>query len=144
MRSIEILMIEDNLGDIELTRHALSSGHLNNRLNVVEDGEKALDYLYQRGDYIDAVRPDLILLDLNLPKISGREVLEDIKFNKMLSIIPVVVLSSSEDAKDVQSMYELNANSFVTKPVLIDDFIRVTQAIESFWVEVSKLPTRNG
>ena len=140
-QAIEILMIEDNPGDVELTREALNSGKLRNRLHVVDDGEQALDFLYQRGDYADAPRPDLVLLDLNLPKLNGREVLADVKNNKELSSIPVIVLSSSEDAQDIKSTYALNANSFVTKPVRIEDFLSVTQAIEHFWIEIVKLPS---
>jgi len=142
-QSIEILMVEDNPGDIELTREALRAGKLKNHLNVVEDGEAALDFLYQRGDYSDAPRPDLVFLDLNLPKMNGREVLADIKSNPDLKIIPVIILSSSEDAGDIKTMYSLNANSFVTKPVRIDDFIKVTQAIEHFWIEIVKLPSQS-
>ncbi len=138
--SIEILMVEDNPGDIELTRQALVDGKLRNNFHVVEDGEAALDFLYTRGEYQDAPRPDLILLDLNLPKLNGREVLADIKSNQDLLTIPVVILSSSDDAHDVQEAYSLNANSFVTKPVRVEDFLRVARAIEHFWVEIVKLP----
>lgn len=134
-------MIEDNHGDIELTRQALKNGKLLNELHIVEDGEAALDFLYRRNDYVDAVRPDLILLDLNLPKISGRDVLKQIKADKALSGTPVIVLSSSEDAADIKESYSLNANSFVTKPVRVDDFIDVVKSIEQFWVEIVKLPS---
>jgi len=139
--SIEVLMIEDNIGDIELTREAMATGKLRNNLHVAMDGEQGLDFLYRRGQYTDAPRPDLILLDLNLPKFSGREVLAKIKADSALSSIPVIVLSSSEDAEDIRSSYELNANSFVTKPVRIDDFLNVAQAIEHFWIEIVKLPS---
>lgn len=139
--SIEILMVEDNPGDIELTREALRVGKLHNHFNVVEDGEAALDYLFKRPPFENAIRPDLILLDLNLPKLGGREVLKEVKSNKELSTIPVVILSSSEDAGDIQKAYELNANSFVTKPVKIDSFIQVAQAIEHFWIKIVKLPS---
>ncbi|MEO0443380.1 MAG: response regulator [Pseudomonadota bacterium] len=140
-QAIEILMVEDNPGDVELTREALSNGKLRNRLHVVEDGEMALDFLYQQGGYEDAPRPDLILLDLNLPKLNGREILAEVKSNKDLAAIPIIVLSSSEDAQDIQQSYALNANSFVTKPVKIKDFLSVTQAIEHFWIEIVKLPS---
>lgn len=139
--AIEILMVEDNPGDIELTRQALVDGKLQNQFNVVEDGEAALNYLFKRPPYENAARPDLILLDLNLPKLSGREVLAEIKADKLFSTIPVVILSSSEDALDIQSMYQLNANSFVTKPVKIENFIEVVQAIEHFWIKIVKLPS---
>ncbi|MBX2808388.1 MAG: response regulator [Cellvibrionaceae bacterium] len=138
--SIKILMVEDNPGDVELTREAMNSGKLNNTLYVVDDGEQALDFLYRRGDYVDSPRPDLILLDLNLPKINGREVLAEVKGDPALSTIPIIILSSSADTKDIQASYALNANSFVTKPVRIEEFLRVTQAIEHFWIEIVKLP----
>ncbi|MGH1485654.1 MAG: response regulator [Cellvibrionaceae bacterium] len=138
---IEILMVEDNPGDVELTREALATGKFRNNLHITEDGEKALDFLYQRGEFTNAPRPDLVLLDLNLPKVSGREVLADVKSNDKLMSIPVVVLSSSEDARDIEATYELNANSFVTKPVRIEDFLQVAQAIEHFWIEIVKLPS---
>lgn len=137
---IEILMVEDNPADVELTREALSSGKLSNHLHVAEDGEIALDFLYQRGEYADAPRPDLIFLDLNLPKVCGKEVLADIKSHHSLKLIPVIILSSSEDAQDIDDIYSLNANSFVCKPVKVDDFIKVAQAIEHFWIEIVKLP----
>lgn len=139
---IEILMVEDNPGDVELTREALATGKLCNHLHIVDDGEKALDFIYQRGAFIAVPRPDLILLDLNLPKVSGREVLKEVKAKPDLSAIPLVVLSSSEDAQDIQQSYDLNANSFVTKPVCIEDFLKVVQTIEHFWVEIVKLPSR--
>lgn len=139
-KPVEILMIEDNPGDVELTRQALSGGKVKNNLNIAEDGEEALDYLYQRGKFENATRPDLIFLDLNLPKVSGKEVLADIKSNNDLKTIPVIILSSSEDAGDIRKTYELNANSFVTKPVRVEDFIKVAQAIEHFWIEIVKLP----
>lgn len=140
MKPVQILMVEDNLGDIELSRVALKRGKLVNELNVVEDGEAALDYLHQRGEYADAIRPDLVMLDLNLPKISGRDVLKEIKGDDDLSSIPVIVLSSSEDASDIKESYSLNANSFVTKPVKVEDFVDVVSSIEHFWIEIVKLP----
>lgn len=141
MGTVQILMIEDNLGDIELTRQALKRGKLLNELHIVEDGEAALDFLYQRNQFNDAMRPDLILLDLNLPKISGRDVLKQVKEDKDLASIPIVVLSSSEDAADIKESYSLNANSFVTKPVRVDDFVNVVKSIEQFWIEIVKLPS---
>ena len=141
MKAVQILMVEDNPGDIELSRQALKQGKLLNDLHVVENGEAALDFLYQRGEYADAVRPDLILLDLNLPKVSGRDVLKQVKADKNLAAIPLIVLSSSEDANDIKETYELNANSFVTKPVQVEDFITVVNSIEQFWIEIVKLPS---
>jgi CheY-like chemotaxis protein len=138
--AIEILMVEDNPADVELTKEAFSEGKLNNTLHVVNDGEEALDYLYKRGRFADAITPHIVLLDLNLPKINGREVLAAIKGDEELSSIPVIILSSSEDSGDIKQSYALNANSFVTKPVAIDDFIEVVKSIEHFWVEIVKLP----
>ena len=141
MKAVQILMVEDNPGDIELSRQALKQGKLLNDLHVVENGEAALDFLYQRGEYADAVRPDLILLDLNLPKVNGRDVLKQVKQDKNLAAIPLIVLSSSEDANDIKETYELNANSFVTKPVQVEDFVKVVNSIEQFWIEIVKLPS---
>ncbi|MGH1485655.1 MAG: response regulator [Cellvibrionaceae bacterium] len=138
---IEVLLVEDNPGDIELTREALSAGKLINNIHVVEDGEEALDFLYQEKQYVNVSRPDLILLDLNLPKLNGREVLAKIKSNPELSSIPVVILSSSEDADDIEKAYSLSANSFVTKPVRVNDFVRVAQTLEDFWIGIVKLPS---
>lgn len=140
MRPLDILVVEYNVVDIEFTRVALLKGKLKNTVNVVEDGEAALDYLYQRGAYAQASRPDLILLDLNLPKMSGHDVLTDIKANNSLKSIPVIVLSSSENMDDVRKTYQLNANSFIAKPVTFENFIKVTQAIEEFWIKIVKLP----
>jgi len=143
MVSINILLIEDNPGDVELTREALiESGKLMNTLEVARDGEVALDYLYKRNGFSNVNTPDLILLDLNLPKLDGRDVLKVIKEDAGLSKIPVIILSSSEAASDIQKSYQLHANCFVTKPVQLDDFIRVVQSIESFWIDIVRLPNR--
>lgn len=142
MSSIEILLVEDNPGDIELTKEALEQGKLKNNINVCEDGEEALDYLLRRNQYEDAKRPDLIFMDLNLPKLNGRDVLKTIKEDSDLMSIPVVILSSSEAAKDIQSTYNLHANCFVSKPVQIDDFMRVVQTVEYFWFDIVKLPSK--
>ncbi len=140
MRSIEILLVEDNLGDVELTKEALNEGKINNKLNVVNDGEMALEYVYKRGVYQDATTPDIILLDLNLPKYDGREVLQQLKSDPATKHIPIIILSSSEAAHDIQQSYDLHANCFVTKPIQLDDFIKVVQMIESFWIDIVKLP----
>jgi len=140
VRAIEILMVEDNPGDIRLTQEALSNGKVNNQLHVVEDGVAALDYLFRRGSYEQVKRPDLILLDLNLPKKDGREVLAVIKKDDSLRTIPVVVLTTSQAEGDVQRAYALNANCYVTKPVGLNEFNRVAQAIEHFWLAVVTLP----
>ena len=140
-RMIEILMIEDNPGDIELTKEAFSMGKLRNRLHVIEDGEEALNYIFRRGQHENAIRPDLILLDLNLPKVDGKTILEKVKTDDTLRTIPIIILSSSQDARDIQETYKLNANSFVTKPVKVRDFLNIVKSIEGFWVEIVKLPT---
>lgn len=137
---IEILMIEDNPGDVRLTQEALKENKMYNRLHVVSDGVEAMAFLRHEGRYADAPRPDLILLDLNLPKKDGREVLAEIKADENLKRIPVVVLTSSQAEEDVLRTYNLHANCYVTKPVDLDQFIRVVQSIEEFWLTIVKLP----
>lgn len=139
-RPVEILLVEDNPGDVRLTRESLKDGKIHTRLNVVSDGEEALAFLYRRGPYATAPRPDLILLDLNLPRRSGREVLAEIKVDENLRRIPVVVLTSSEAEQDILASYDLNANCYITKPVDLEQFIRVVRSIEDFWLTVVKLP----
>lgn len=138
--TVEILLVEDNPGDVRLTREALREGKVRNNLHVVTDGVQALRYLRQEGEYRDATRPDLILLDLNLPRMSGREVLEVIKADPRLRSIPVVVLTSSEAEQDILRAYELNANCYITKPVDLDQFITVVKSIEDFWLTIVRLP----
>ncbi len=140
LRAIEILMVEDNPGDVRLTREALKGGKVWNQLHVVEDGVAALDFLYRRAPFQSAPRPDLILLDLNLPKMDGREVLSRIKSDDTLKTIPVVVLTTSQAEEDVVRAYRLNANCYVTKPVDLHQFNRIVQAIEEFWLTVVRLP----
>lgn len=142
MESINILLVEDNKGDIELTRESLSRGKLKNRLTVVEDGESALNYLFKRAPYADVMRPDIVLLDLNLPKVSGRDILKALKQDESLNDIPVIILSSSQDAFDIKEAYQLHANCFVSKPVSLSSFIQVVQSIESFWINIVKLPQK--
>lgn len=139
-RAIEILMVEDNPGDVRLTREALKGAKVWNQVHVVEDGVAALDYLYRRPPYEAAPRPDLILLDLNLPKMDGREVLAVIKSDPSLKRIPVVVLTTSQAEEDVLRAYNLNANCYVTKPVDLHQFNRIVQVIEDFWLSVVTLP----
>jgi CheY-like chemotaxis protein len=139
-RTIEVLMIEDNPGDARLAREALKESPLPTRLSVVADGDAGLDFLRRRQAHAAAPRPDLILLDLNLPGKSGREVLAEIKADPDLRRIPVVVLTSSQADKDVRDSYDLHANCYVTKPVDLDQFLRVVRAIEDFWLTVVKLP----
>lgn len=139
-RPIEVLLVEDNPVDAMVTREALIEGKICNRLHVVEDGVEALDFLYRRGKYEKAPRPDLILLDLNLPRKDGREVLLDIKNHAELKFIPVVVLTTSESDADILRSYELHANCFVTKPVELEQFSQVIRSIEGFWFSIVKLP----
>ncbi|TMB72144.1 MAG: response regulator [Chloroflexi bacterium] len=139
---VQILLVEDNPGDVRLTREALKEAKFRNTVQVVGDGVEALAYLHQQGQYGGAMRPHLIMLDLNLPRMDGREVLAAIKKDADLRRIPVVVLSSSEAESDIARAYELHANAYVTKPVDIDHFLQVVKAIEEFWVEIVKLPSQ--
>ena len=139
-KSIEILLVEDNPGDVRLTQEALKDAKVLNNLHVVEDGVEAMAFLRQEGKHADAPRPDVILLDLNLPKKDGREVLAEIKADPALMCIPVVVLTTSQAEEDILKSYNLHANCFVTKPVDLDQFIRVVQSIEQFWLTIVKLP----
>jgi len=139
---VQILLVEDNPGDVRLTREALKEAKFRNKVEVVGDGVEALAYLRQEGQYSGAMRPHLIMLDLNLPRMDGREVLAAIKEDEDLRRIPVVVLSSSEAESDIARAYELHANCYVTKPVDIDHFLTVVKSIEEFWVEIVKLPTQ--
>ena len=138
--SVEILLVEDNPGDVRLTIEALKEGKVANEINVVVDGIEALAFLQREGKYKNAPKPDLILLDLNLPKKNGREVLAEIKMNPHLKCIPVVVLTSSQAEKDIVATYNLHANCYITKPVDFDQFIKVVKSIENFWFKVVKLP----
>ena len=138
---VQILLVEDNPGDVRLTREALKEAKFRNKVQVVGDGVEALAYLRQQGEYNGAMRPHLIMLDLNLPRMDGREVLAAIKKDADLRRIPVVVLSSSEAEADIARAYELHANAYVTKPVDIEHFLQVVKAIEEFWVEIVKLPS---
>ena len=137
---IEILLVEDNAGDIRLTKEALKEGKVLNKLTVVQDGVEALLCLRQQGQYAQARRPDLILLDLNLPKKDGREVLQEIKNDESLKLIPVVILTTSQDEQDVLKTYGLHANCYITKPVELEQFITVVKAIEDFWLGIVVLP----
>ena len=140
VKPIEILLIEDNLGDVRLTMEALKEAKVVNHLTVLKDGEEALTYLRRQGPYAHATRPHLILLDLNLPRKDGREVLAQIKAEEPLKRIPVVVLTTSEDEQDVLKSYNLHANCYITKPVDLDQFIRVVRSIEDFWLGIVVLP----
>ncbi len=140
LRPIEVLMVEDNPGDVRLTREALRGGKIWNEIHVVMDGVAALDFLYRKPPYERAPRPDLVLLDLNLPKKDGREVLAAIKGDPNLKAIPVVILTTSQAEEDVIRAYNLNCNCYVTKPVDFDQFTRIVQTIEQFWLSVVTLP----
>lgn len=139
-RPVEILLVEDNPDDVALTRAALEEGKVWSNLSVAEDGVRALEFLRRTGDFSDAPVPDLILLDLNLPKKDGREVLAEIKNDDDLQHIPVVVLTTSQADQDIIKSYKLHANCYVTKPVDFDEFVKIVQSIEHFWFTVVKLP----
>jgi CheY-like chemotaxis protein len=137
---IEILLVEDNPGDVRLTLEVMKDARVRNHISMVKDGIEALAFLRREGEYADAPRPDLILLDLNLPKKDGREVLADIKSDPTLRRIPVVVLTVSKDEEDILKSYDLYANCYVTKPINMEQFIAVVRSIEDFWLTIVKLP----
>lgn len=137
---IEILLVEDSPGDVRLTREALSEAKVVNRLHVVEDGVEAMDFLKQRGSYSKAPRPDIILLDLNLPRMDGRQVLAAIKNDPDLKLIPIVVLTTSDAESDVLTSYDLHANCYMVKPVGISQFFEQVRSLEGFWLAAVKLP----
>ena len=139
-RPVEILLVEDNPGDVDLTRETLQDSKLLNHMNVVGNGVEAMAYLRRQGKYAEATRPDLILLDLNLPKKDGREVLAEVKADDQLRRIPVVVLTTSSAEQDILQTYDLHANCYITKPVNLDQFSAVVRAIEEFWFTIVKLP----
>jgi len=140
MRPIEILLVEDNPGDVRLTREALSESRILNRLSVVTDGAAALDYLERRSPYEEAPVPDLVLLDLNLPKISGLEVLEHIKNHERLKVVPVVALTTSQSERDIWASYAHHVNCYITKPMSFEPFMEVIRGIEDFWLSIVRLP----
>lgn len=137
---IEILMVEDNPGDVRLTREALRDAKVRNHLSTVRDGVEALAFLRRQGPFSAAPRPDLILLDLNLPRKGGREVLAEIKEDPELRRIPVVILTTSRDEQDVLAAYNLHANCYVVKPVDLEQFVAIVKSIEDFWFEIVRLP----
>ena len=142
IRPVEILLVDDNPGDIRLTQEALKEGKIINNLSVVEDGAEAIDFLRKIGKYENVVTPDLILLDLNLPKKNGREVLAEIKEDKILRQIPVVILTISTAEEDILKSYKLHANCYITKPVDMNQFIKIVRSIESYWFSIVKLPPK--
>ncbi|GAA3128773.1 MULTISPECIES: response regulator [Nonomuraea] len=139
---IEVLLVEDDPGDELITREAFEDNKIRNNLHVVRDGLEALDFVYRRGDYVGAPRPDLILLDLNLPKYDGRQVLEQVKGDPELRSIPVVVLTTSSAEEDILRSYQLFANAYVSKPVDLDRFMAIIRQIDEFFVTVVRLPGR--
>lgn len=139
-RPIEILLVEDNPADVRLTMECLKEAKVANRLHAIVDGEEALDFLFRRGQHEEAPRPDVILLDLNLPGIDGRAILKQVKEDPILRVIPVVVLTSSEAESDIAKAYESHANCFISKPIDFESFLQVVQSIEDFWFAVVKLP----
>ena len=139
-RPVEVLLVEDNPGDVRLTREALKEAKVRNSLSVVGDGVEAMAFLRREGSYATAPRPDIVLLDLNLPKKDGREVLAEVKADPDLRRIPVVILTTSKAEEDILKTYDLHANCFVTKPVDFDQFIKVIQSIEGFWLTIVQLP----
>ena len=139
---IHILLVEDNPGDVRLTREALEEAKVRNTMSVAQDGVEALAFLRREGKYASAPHPDLILLDLNLPKKDGREVLAEIKADTNLRRIPVVILTSSEAEMDILKAYDLHANAYISKPVGLEQFIHVVKSIEDFWLEIVRLPPK--
>jgi len=140
-RVAEFLLVEDNPGDVRLTCEALTESKVKNNLSIVGDGLEAMAFLHREGKYADAPRPDVILLDLNLPKKNGLEVLAEIKADSSLRRIPVVIINSSEAEQDVLKTYDLHVNCYVNKPVDLEQFIKVVQSIETFWLTIVKLPS---
>jgi two-component system, chemotaxis family, response regulator Rcp1 len=138
--AIEVLLVEDSPGDVRLTREAFRDAKVHITLHVAEDGAEAMSFLHRQGNYANAPRPDLILLDLNLPKKDGREVLEEIKESPTLKSIPVVILTTSASEADILRSYRLHANCYITKPVDLDGFLKVVRSIDSFWLSVVQLP----
>lgn len=140
VRPIDILLVEDNPGDARLAKEALKESKILTNLYIVEDGVKAMEFLYQKGKYENVPQPQLILLDLNLPRMDGREVLKEIKSDDRFKRIPVVILTMSSAEEDILKTYNLHANCFITKPIDLDQFIKVVHSIEEFWLTIVKLP----
>jgi two-component system, chemotaxis family, response regulator Rcp1 len=140
VQSVEILLVEDNPVDVMITKKAFSAGRVSNNLHVAEDGEEAMDFLFKRGKYSSAPSPGIILLDLNLPKKDGREILAEIKADPSLRLIPVIILTTSQDQEDIWRSYELHANCFITKPVNMEQFTKALECLGEFWFSVVRLP----
>lgn len=144
LKPIEILLVEDSPGDARLTKEALKDSKVANHITVAEDGIEAMALLRREGEYAEAVRPDLILLDLNLPRKDGRQVLAELKADEGLRSIPVIILTTSQAEEDIIRTYNLHANCYITKPVDLDQFLKVVRTIEDFWLSIVKLPSRRG
>jgi CheY-like chemotaxis protein len=138
-RAVQILLVDDSPGDVSLTREALYAARVANQLHVVDDGEQAIDFMRRRGRYVNAPIPDLVLLDLNLPRVDGREVLRELKSDVGLRHVPVIVLTTSADERDVLTSYRLHANAYVTKPVEFGEFLNALQQLEIFWLQIVRL-----
>ena len=139
-RTVEILLVDDNIGDVVLTKEALKGADFTNRVSIARDGFEALDFLRHEGKFANAPTPDLILLDINMPRKNGCEVLDEIRRDERLKLIPVVILTSSEAEDDIRRAYELRANCYVTKPADLDEMVKIVQAIDFFWTTIAKLP----
>jgi len=144
LKPVEILLVEDSPGDVRLTKEALKDSKVANNLTVAEDGVEAMALLRREGKYAESVRPDLILLDLNLPRKDGRQVLEELKADEALKSIPVIILTTSQADEDIIRTYNLHANCYITKPVDLDKFLEVVRTIEDFWLSIVKLPPQKG
>jgi len=140
-KPVDILLVEDNAGDADLAREALESSKVSNKLHVVSDGVEAMEFLRKQGKFAKVPRPDLILLDLNLPRKDGRQVLAEVKADPDLRIIPVVILTTSKEEEDILKTYDLHANCYITKPIDFNQFLKVIGAIEDFWLTIVKLPS---
>ncbi len=141
MKKVHILLVEDNEGDIVLTLEAFEESKVKTKINVVKNGQDALDFLFKKGPFNDADTPDLILMDINIPIFSGHDVLKIIKSDDILKTIPVIMLTTSSNQKDIDKAYQNYTNSYVTKPIEMDDFLKTILKIEEFWLQLSKLPT---
>jgi DNA-binding response OmpR family regulator len=143
-KEVHILLVEDNEGDIVLTLEALKEARISNCVKVVKDGEAAMDYLNKKGEFKGAITPDLVLLDINLPKVDGKEVLANIKTDDHLKIIPVVMLTTSDSEKDIIESYNNHANCYITKPVGFENFMKVILTMKDFWISIVQLPSNHG
>ncbi|MFN3800729.1 response regulator [Belliella pelovolcani] len=142
MKNVHILLVEDNEGDILLTLEALEEAKMKNTISVVKDGERAIQYVEKNGEYKDAITPDLIILDVNLPKLNGHEVLQYFKNSELYKHIPIIMLTTSSSPKDINESYKNHVNCYITKPIDVDDFIKAVVSIENFWLSIVTLPNK--